>query len=239
MQGRFKEGVDFMTSQKHFWSKSNHLTCHNSWHQSLFNISTDNFDEAFNLFDNEIMASVRSTQTPFSIADSSSFLVRLSLIDTCQSTRPKFSLDSRFKDVYAVSKQYHNLHILGFNDAHFLMSYLGSGHINEAREFLEDFKKSPYEKRHPKSGQIMSKLLEAMIAYEEHRYEESTELLVSIKDSLFLIGGSDAQRDIFNMLAITSAMKSGKESHKKLLQELLLERESFKPNDKFIGHITC
>jgi hypothetical protein len=52
--------------------------------------------------------------------------------------------------------------------------------------------------------------------------------LYPIRYKLVRIGGSDAQRDIFNQLLIVAAMKSNNERHRKMVEHLIIERQALK-----------
>jgi hypothetical protein len=66
------------------------------------------------------------------------------------------------------------------------------------------------------------------MAYGREKYSDAVDLLYPIRYKLVRIGGSDAQRDIFNQLLIVAAMKSNNERHRKMVEHLIIERQSLK-----------
>lgn len=56
------------------------------------------------------------------------------------------------------------------------------------------------------------------------------ELLLPIRYRIIQIGGSNAQRDIFNQLLIHAALNCTSGVHKNVARNLLMERDALKPN---------
>lgn len=196
------------------------MACHNYWHLSLFNIATGNFDGAVELLDREILPRVKASQTSFTICDASSLLYRLSLIEPKEKCLSEDVVRSKFTEVYSVARQYLNQHILPFNDVHFLMSCLGSGHQREASDLIDSLKLSHFAEVHPQVTELTVQLMESMRYFQEDNYEKSTDILCSVRDSIVQIGGSDAQRGVFDKLLFTTALKSSKPEHRKLTSQL-------------------
>ena len=71
-------------------------------------------------------------------------------------------------------------------------------------------------------------LFKATIAYSEEKFDEAVELLYPLKNDVIIIGGSHAQRDVFNQLLIQACMKSSKPLNIKRGFALLNERKMVK-----------
>lgn len=219
MQKRYGEGQNFMKDTCKLWTTANLLACHNYWHFALFHLSDDKADEAVYLLDNEILPRFRSTQTPISITNASSLLFRLFLMEPDKCPLSKDQMATTFNEIFSVSKQYLNRHILPFADIHYMMTCIGSGHTVEAADLVETFKTSPYATTHPEMLPILVDFMSSMLYYHEGNFTKATDMLLSIKNSLHLIGGSVAQQDIFNQMLIASATKSSNPSHHKISQD--------------------
>jgi hypothetical protein len=105
------------------------------------------------------------------------------------------------------------------------MACLGAKHNKEAQEIIETLKPEVSSDAWIK---VTLPLLEAMIAFNEENYSKTVEYLNDIRYDIVNMGGSDAQRDVFNQLLIIAALKSSQESHKKLCQRLIIEKKSMK-----------
>ncbi|CAL1596028.1 unnamed protein product [Knipowitschia caucasica] len=71
-------------------------------------------------------------------------------------------------------------------------------------------------------------MCQAMIEYDQGNYDQAMELLYPLRYRIVDIGGSDAQRDLFNQLLIHTALKSDNKRHQKLGRCLLVERDSLR-----------
>ena len=114
------------------------------------------------------------------------------------------------------------------------MACLGSGNKMEATELVDSFKDSKLAELHPEYSVVSRKLMSAIVDYDRENYDRATDTLSSIKDSIYMLGGSNAQQDVFKQLHLVCALKSSSSEHKKLLQDLLKEREVFEQNDRFL-----
>ncbi|CAG2100045.1 unnamed protein product [Medioppia subpectinata] len=218
MEGRVDEGIDFMSSTVKDWSACNYLACHNFWHLALFHIERQEYETAVQLFDSEIGRRALHNKAMLDCVDAASLLYRLDLI------KPKeFVTHEHWEDVYSIIEPHLNDHIMGFNDAHFLMACLGAQHTKEAHQLIETFDPSVSSDSWIR---VTVPLLEAMVDFHEERYQQTVEKLMKIRYDIIDIGGSDAQRDVFNQLLIVAALKSPLDSHKRLCQRLCAERQA-------------
>ncbi|CAF5144828.1 unnamed protein product [Rotaria sp. Silwood1] len=63
-----------------------------------------------------------------------------------------------------------------------------------------------------------------MDQFKEKNYSNVVELLYPIRNKIYQIGGSNAQRDLFYLLLIHSAVHSNNNQHQKLAKRLINER---------------
>lgn len=230
MQGRAMEGFKFLNNTEENWSVCNHFAGHIYWHEALFKIEMNAYDEASEILENSLLTRAKNTGSSLAIVDLNSLLYRLQL------TGPE-SLVRRdlWNDAYEVSKPHLHSHGNSYHDAHFLMAALGSDKTGIAEEILESYKDSDRLRSAPKY--MVTNLLKAMIAYKREQYSDVVELLIPVRSQIREIGGSEAQRDVFNQLLIVSAIKSGSRYHKKLAEHLINERNSIRPNSSLNGNL--
>ncbi|RWS19521.1 tetratricopeptide repeat protein 38-like protein [Leptotrombidium deliense] len=67
-----------------------------------------------------------------------------------------------------------------------------------------------------------------MVEFEREQYSKAVEILEPIRYKIVEMGGSNAQRDLFNQLLIVASIKSPVDCHRKLAHALLNERSEFK-----------
>lgn len=229
MQGQVEEGLKWMFDRKPDWSQCKGLSCHQYWHTALFHINNNQFDEAVSLLDNEVLDRCLSSSSSLDLHDAASMVYRMELIDLFDKISPEHpsrsaaSKNSRWSGVYEICKPHKRDHLLGFNDAHFMMSFLGMDDLKTAQELIESIDETPSL---IEGQNVVKPLLKAMYEFKVGAYATCVNLLEPIRFEIIKIGGSHAQRDVFEQLLLVSALKSDKTEHNKLAQRMLIERDT-------------
>lgn len=143
-------------------------------------------------------------------------------------------MKERWQELLQVTRPHTDDHVTLFNDLHFLMVSLGAKETGASRRLLEglqELAKEPGDnQQHQLAGTIGIPMCQAMLEYNQGNYGQTVELLYPLRYRMVDIGGSDAQRDLFNQLLIHAAMKSESKHHQKLGRCLLAERDAVRPN---------
>lgn len=226
MQGLTEEGLKWMLDRQADWSQCSSLASHQYWHTALFHINNNNFDEAVFLLDNEVIPRCSSSCSTLDMHDSCSMVYRMELIDLFGKLEntDRGDVKSRWQSLYEVCKPHKRDHLIGFNDAHYMMSFLGKGDLDTARELIQSIDEVPSLGE----GQtVVRPLLEAMLQFKLSAYDKCVDLLEPIRFDIIKIGGSHAQRDVFDQLLLVAALKSDKAYHNQLAQRMISEREVF------------
>uniref|UniRef100_A0A8C9Z4Z6 Tetratricopeptide repeat protein 38 n=1 Tax=Sander lucioperca TaxID=283035 RepID=A0A8C9Z4Z6_SANLU len=167
-----------------------------------------------------------STGSMLDTVDACSMLCRLEMEGVC--------VKDRWRELLQVTQPHTDDHVTLFNDMHFLMASLGakeSGTSQRLLEGLQELAKEPGDnQQHQLAGTIGVPMCQAIMEYDQGNYNRSVELLYPLRYRVVEIGGSDAQRDIFNQLLIHAAMKSENKRHQKLGRCLLVERDAMRPS---------
>jgi tetratricopeptide (TPR) repeat protein len=227
MQAKSQEGLKWMLDRQPDWEPCQSLACHQYWHTALFHISNEHFDEAVALLDEQVLSRCVAGCSSLDLHDAASMVYRMELVDLFGKTGKQSEGDNdnnkRWSGVYELCKSHKRDHLIGFNDAHFMMSYLGAGDLGAARELIETIDETPGLNE----GQTVVKpLLEAMYKFKQGAYGECVELLEPIRFEIVKIGGSHAQRDVFEQLLLVAGLKSDKSAHNKLAERMLVERDT-------------
>ncbi|XP_070533335.1 tetratricopeptide repeat protein 38-like [Ptychodera flava] len=233
MMGRQDEGTSFMSSTKDNWTKCGMLACHNYWHWALYLLEKGEQSAALEIFDSEVGQRVKSGAL-LDIVDSCSLLYRMEMEGV--------NVGERWKDVYEICKPHIGEHILCFNDIHLLMSTLGSKQKEEANRMMESIHTFINEKtgtQRQLAQEVGAVICNAFQAYDSGNFAEAVELFLPIRYQVWKIGGSNAQRDLFNLFLINAALKSPEKKHHQLARSLLIERKALKEcapmTDRLIG----
>uniref|UniRef100_A0A8I3RVP1 Tetratricopeptide repeat domain 38 n=1 Tax=Canis lupus familiaris TaxID=9615 RepID=A0A8I3RVP1_CANLF len=204
---------------------SDMLACHNYWHWALYLIEKGEYEAALTIYDNHVLPSLKASGTMLDVVDSCSMLYRLQMEGV--------SVGERWQDILPVTQKHSRDHILLFNDAHFLMASLGAGDTQITQELLstlQDASESPGENcQHLLARDVGLPLCQALVEAEKGNPDRVVELLLPIRYQIVQIGGSKAQRDVFNQLLIQAALKCTSGVHRNVARSLLMERDALKP----------
>nr|XP_020040189.1 tetratricopeptide repeat protein 38 isoform X4 [Castor canadensis] len=205
---------------------SDMLACHNYWHWALYLIEKGEYEAALTIYDNHILPSLQASGMMLDVVDSCSMLYRLQMEGVF--------VGQRWQDVLPVTQKHSQDHILLFNDAHFLMASLGARDSQTTQELLtslQEASKSPGENcQHLLARDVGLPLCQALVEAEDGNPDRVLELLLPIRYRIVQIGGSNAQRDIFNQLLIHAALNCTSSIYKNVARSLLMERDALKPN---------
>ena len=121
-------------------------------------------------------------------------------------------------------------HILTFVDMHYLLALaaVGDGKAHEMREFLAAYEGDEADSNLPIMKALGVPMADAIIAYREGRYDDATAAMMPVRYEVWQVGGSHAQRDLFELILIDAAMKG---CNAALARGLLAERRAAKPGD--------
>ncbi|XP_055996633.1 tetratricopeptide repeat protein 38-like [Ostrea edulis] len=226
MTGRSTEGIKFMSTTENDWNVCAMLACHNYWHYGVFSIERGLYDEAVGLFDTQVGPRAVKSGAMLDMVDACSLLYRLKL--------EGINVKDKWKEFNEVCKHHADDHILTFNDAHFLMASLGAedkATTDKMMMSLKEFAKGTGKGDNQRiSKEVGVPLCEALVAYDSGDFAKAVSLVNPIRYKILTIGGSHAQRDVFNQFLIHAALQSPEKAHNKLARVLLTERKTLKSN---------
>ncbi|XP_067855788.1 tetratricopeptide repeat protein 38 [Heptranchias perlo] len=226
MRADVDTGLKFMKQTENDWKDSDMLVCHNYWHWALYHIEKGEYEAALTLYDAHVSTNCFKSGTMLDIVDTCSMLYRLQM--------EGINVDNHWKELVRVTKNHAKDHILIFNDAHILMSLLGAKDTETAHQFitsLQELSQTPGENYQHQLGRDLGlPICQAITEFANGNYSRTVDLLNPVRYQIQNIGGSNAQRDVFNLLLIHAALKSDSRSHQKLARCLLVERDTFRPN---------
>nr|XP_057943253.1 tetratricopeptide repeat protein 38 isoform X1 [Doryrhamphus excisus] len=226
MKAEADKGLKFMESREKDWRVSDMLASHNYWHWALYFIEKGQYEAALQIFDSEIFKRCKATGSMLDVVDSSSLLSRLEMEGVC--------VKDRWREMLQVTLPHTDDHVTLFNDLHFLMASLGAKETGASQRLLEglqELAKTPGDNyQHELAGPVGVPVCQALMEYQGGNYGQAVELMYPVRYRMVEMGGSDAQRDVFNQLLIHAALKSDDKHHQRLGRCLLVEREALRPN---------
>ncbi|XP_056272929.1 tetratricopeptide repeat protein 38 [Pseudoliparis swirei] len=233
MKAEVDKGLKFMESTEKDWQVSDVLASHNYWHWALFFIEKGQYEAALQIFDSQVFRRCKITGSMLDTVDACSMLCRLEMEGVC--------VQDRWRELLQVTRPHTDDHVTLFNDLHFLMASLGakeSGTSQRLLEGLQELAREPGDNhQHQLAGTTGVAMCQALMEYDQGHYDRTVQLLYPLRYRVVNIGGSDAQRDVFNQLLIHAAVKSENKHHQKLGRCLLLERDAVRPNSLLTGRL--
>jgi hypothetical protein len=222
MEGRTIEGIGWLTELKAHWTAAPGLAVHQWWHLALYLIERDRLDEALELYDNQIRAT--RSGAILDLVDAAALLWRLRLAGV--------DVGDRWREMMPHWYAHIDDHVLVFNDIHIgLLAGIAGDRATQARldQSLSGHIERTKGTNRDISAEVGRNLLRAIAAFSEQKFDAAIDLLLPVRYQIRRIGGSNAQRDLFNQTLIAAAIGAGKLP---LARALLAERVALKPNSR-------
>lgn len=222
MQGRLREGVEWLETRKEDWAQNNGFAFHNWWHLALFYLDLGEHARVLELYDQAIRP--QPTQVPLEMIDASAMLWRLTLRGV--------DVGSRWQALADCWAPFADHGYYAFNDAHAVMSFACAGRTAElttAIKTLEERSRG-YDTNAMMSREVGLPCAQAIVACTRGEYQKALDLLLAIRLHANRFGGSNAQRDLIQLTIIECAIKAGQAN---LARALANERVQLKPSSPF------
>jgi hypothetical protein len=214
MQDRAAEGATWIETLAPHWDTANFFRFHLWWHLALMHWGAGRHDEALHLYDARVWGDGSSEN--LSLCNDISMLARLELAGV--------DVGNRWNAAAKVVRDQAGGSVLAFVDAHYALA-LGSVPP------LEDH--GTTARVHSAVGRAVC---EGVVAWRGRDYARAAELLAPVRGNLWRIGGSHAQRDLFILILLGSALKTG---NKALARAVLSERAALRPGGRLPPQLTA
>ncbi len=200
MTGRAREGVGWLAEGRKHSAHCNNFTFHLAWHEALFNLELGNASAALELYDHDVRA--RRTDDYRDIANAASLLQRLEFAGV--------DVGHRWHELADLASTRVTDRALVFADLHYALALTGAGRDSDA-EHVHGALAHDSGGGHDGSlaRRVGAPIAAALRAFRGKRFQEAARLLLSVRPALQAIGGSHAQRDIFEQMLIESAIRGG------------------------------
>ncbi len=219
MTARAEEGLAWTEGKDEAWQHCNNFRYHVHWHNALLHLDLGHHDRVLSLYDTQIRQD--KTDDYRDIANATSILLRLEFDGV--------HVGNRWDELANLASARTQDHCVAFADLHYMMALCNGPDETAATNLLSSMQ-SIGEKRHNDEMQAIVHqpgLLAAtgLEAFRDHNFELAYNCLSKARPELQNIGGSHAQRDVFERLAIESALRGGLTSQARgLLRERDLHR---------------
>ena len=220
MQGRLREGVEWLSRPPDIWDDRNPMREHLWWHLAMFELERGRIDEVLALYDERFRA--KPTDFYLDLQNCASMLWRLECRDV--------EVGDRWEELAEACAGKIEDHALAFTEPHHVMALGRAGRFEEVERALESLERCASERSTYAAGiarRLTIPLCRAVAAYCRGEYDEATDLLLPIRWDYPLMGASHAQRDVFAQLLNEAALRGRRF---RLARGLLAERVELRPN---------
>jgi tetratricopeptide (TPR) repeat protein len=221
MQGRPREGIAWVHASRQQWHGCGNFVRHLWWHCCLYHLMLLEYDRVLELYDHEVRA--ESTDEYLDIANAAALLWRLEQLGV--------SVGDRWEELARRAQSHIEDHLFVFADLHYMLAVAARSSPATVAAFLDSC--THYAKTEPRTeAQVMQQvglaIAEAIVAHRNRHYSRASDLLLPVKDSIRRVGGSHAQRDLFEHMLIDSTIRSDRPL---VARTLLQERIAKRPRD--------
>ena len=210
-QGRLEEGIAWMESLSDTWENCNSmLYTHNWWHIALYYLEKLDFQKVLELYDTHVWGRAWK-ESPKDQIGAIQVLLRLELrrIDVGNSLRDSFA--SRWEKLTPYLTARIHEHALPFQDLHYIYALAKAGKtelVNEMLLSMQEYSKTANPSIQRTWTQVVLPAARGMVAYVSGDWERASAELGSTLSCLYMLGGSDAQRDLFEQVYLDAWLRA-------------------------------
>lgn len=200
MTGRAQDGIAWLEGRDDTWAHCGNFSYHMYWHLALFRLELGQVRETLALYDHAIR--VEQTDDYRDIANAASLLERLTLAGV--------DVGARWEELADIAARRTTDRRLVFADLHYMLALLGARRLADVEKLVGSLL-TGHDSGHDGrvAAEIGMVLAAALLAFQSGRYGEVVSLMQPIRSRIRIIGGSHAQRDVFEQVYLEALVRSG------------------------------
>lgn len=203
MTGDAEGGLRWLEGREAAWAECNNFRYHVWWHKALMHLDRGDGAAALALYDAEIRRD--RTDDYRDISNATSLLMRLEL--------DGHPVGDRWDELAAFAAARTDDGALIFADLHYLLGLVGAGGRKPAeRRLIARIRADAGRDAHDQDRVARYPGLaaaEGLAAFGEGDYGNAFKRLVEARDAMTTVGGSHAQRDVFERITIDAGLRAG------------------------------
>ena len=219
MTAQSQRGIDLITARDGSWLHCNNFRYHVWWHKALLHLDLGEIDAVFDIYDSKMR--VDKTDDYRDIANASSLLMRLQLEGV--------SVGTRWDELADLSTARIDDGCLAFADLHYMLALMGGERNLAIQKLLARLGQTAKSLPEAEFDKILAHpglaCANGLAAFAEGNFEASFIALSAARPVMQSIGGSHAQRDVFERLTIDAGIRAGQADR---AEALLLQRISLR-----------
>ncbi len=193
MQGRTGDGIPWVGGLLENWHQSNNFVFHLHWHKALFHLGAGELEEALTIYDQYLVDCI-ADDFYLDVCNGAALLWRLQM--------KGLPVGDRWEQLKDISTRRVMDNELVFSSLHYLMTPAILKDTTTTDAALEHFES--WAKENTSQGNVCRlvglPIAQSIVEIGKGEFQGATERLAAIKDNIYLIGGSHAQRHLFDDL---------------------------------------
>ncbi|MGB5869785.1 MAG: tetratricopeptide repeat protein [Albidovulum sp.] len=204
MTGQPDQGIAVIESHSGTWLDCNNFRYHVWWHKALLHLDRGDVDQVIDLYDTRIRAD--KTDDYRDIANAASLLMRLSLEGV--------AVGARWEELADLAERRIEDSCLAFADLHYMLALIGGERQAALAKLLERIGSGAASTPAGEFEHILAHpglgCATGLAAFAEGDFAASFAALSAARPAMQAIGGSHAQRDVFERLTIDAGIRAGR-----------------------------
>ena len=211
-------GIDLIEGHTGAWDHCNNFRYHVWWHKALLHLDRGELDVALGLYDAQIRA--EKTDDYRDISNATSLLVRLEL--------DGMDVGPRWAELAEIAETRTDDGCVVFADLHYMLALTGAN-----RPDAQQRMKARFARDATQTGEMEQRFatpgvaaLSGLNAFAEGRYDAAFTDLAHARPDMQTIGGSHAQRDVFERLTIDAGLRAGRYAQTEAILQDRMDRRA-------------
>ncbi len=218
-------GSDFLGDWLEGYDRRGPFNVHLSWHYALFQLATGRPENAVSLYEDHIRPTVVKKNFG-SLQDSASLMWRMKIYGDGQ--------PGPWNEVLEIARPAAEKPGPAFRDAHAALAFAAGGYTEEMGKLISGLDALAGE-GNALSREVMLPLAKGVEAFANGAYDDAADNLDGLVDQLARIGGSHAQRDVFEDTILESYIRAGRFDKAQDLLHTRLKRRTSVRDEVWLG----
>jgi len=220
--GDAEAGAAFVAGWLPEYDRRSQLHGHLSWHLALCELARGNAARAHSIYADAIRVAVAQAPQVIKLSDPAAFLWRWQIYGE---TPP---VGEDWREVAEFAHQIFPHAAMHFADLHAVLADAAIGDTAAARQRIAEARERLAIGRLPQ-GEVVPVLGEAIVAFAQGDYAAAADLIRPVLPELIRVGGSNAQRELFQDTYIVACLRSGRGG---AAREQLIDRLARRPSTR-------
>ncbi|KAJ56219.1 hypothetical protein ACMU_10730 [Actibacterium mucosum KCTC 23349] len=203
MTAQARAGIDLLDANESKWQHCNNFRYHVWWHKALLHLDQGEVDKVFALYDQKIRFD--QTDDYRDISNATSLLSRLEL--------EGHDVGARWEELAEFAEARSDDGVLVFADLHYMLALIGGERETAKTQMLARMHRDA-SRNAVSQDEIFNHpglaAAEGLAAFGEGRYDNAFLNLLRAREAMQSIGGSHAQRDVFERITIDAGIRAGR-----------------------------